>query len=120
MRASGLFFLRMRAFIAMSREGERAVVLPVVERLKDPAGQWVSLNEMEAVWRGAAALTFFERHQSDLRPGRGLQLEIDRLAGHDGAWRGYVTSCALAPLPPSWTRHSPASTSDQPSRAMPA
>lgn len=108
-KATGLFFLRMRAYVGTNGRGERAVLLPVVERAQDREGRWISINEMLAAWKGEAALAFFDTHPADLVPGRGLHLELDRLRGEDGAWRANVTSLSLAPLPPSWQRHADAS-----------
>jgi len=118
-KATGLFFLRMRASIVTNSRGERAVLLPVVERVQEhDAGPWITLNELVAIWKGPAALAFYDQHQAQLVPGRGLELELDRLRGQDGAWRGHVTRLALAPLPPSWQKQQ--ACTDQPPQAQPA
>lgn len=104
MRATGLFFLRMHAATASAPDGARTcVMLPVVER--DPNDYRVVLNTLLARWNGEQALAFFDTNQSELRAGRALQLELDRLRGHDGQWVASVTHCALAPLPPSWVKN---------------
>jgi hypothetical protein len=103
MKATGLFFLRMRASVVSDAAGERVGVrLPVVERAQDDGGRWVVINTLLAKWKGPAALAFFDAHQAELIPGRGLELELDRLRGTDGEWVAHVATCALAPLPPSW------------------
>jgi len=101
MRAAGLFFLRMAATIGCDPTGARVgVLLPVAER--DPADHKVVLNTLTAKWKGEDALAFFDANQAELRAGRALELELDRLRGHDGEWWASVTRCVLAPLPPSW------------------
>jgi hypothetical protein len=103
MEASGLFFLRMHASAACDARGQRVgVLLPVVER--DPADHRVILNQLLVKWRGAEALAFFDAHQAELRAGRPLRLEVDRLCGRDGEWQAYATRCELAPIAPSWQR----------------
>jgi hypothetical protein len=105
MKATGLFFLRMRASEAVNGQGQRVVLLPVVERVQEEdTGRWVTMNELLAVWKGDEALAFYAKHQADLIPGRGLELELDRLRGVDRDWRANVTRLELAPLPPSWQK----------------
>lgn len=110
MRATGMFFLRMNAFVRVDRETRQpiGVALPIVERKKNEQGQWVSINTMVATWRGAEAVAFFEQHRHDLRAGRPLQLELDDLHGRDGEWQANVTSLDFAPLAPSWQKADPA------------
>jgi hypothetical protein len=123
MRATGLFFLRMRAYTARHGvAGDQVVMLPVVERVQNSEGHWITQNTLLAQWAGAEALAFFHQHQRDLSPGRGVELELDRLRGHDGEWRAHVTKLTLAPLPPSWQKAS-ATAGDQPpttTQAQPA
>lgn len=112
MQAKGLFFLRMHASAVSDATGARqAVRLPVVERIpelaEDGRTRWVVLNTLLAQWKGDEALAFFDRHQVELRAGRPLLLELDRLRGHDGEWRASVTQCELAPLAPSWQKAEP-------------
>jgi hypothetical protein len=54
---------------------------------------------------GDEAMAFLRQHGQDLRPGRGLQLTLNRLTARDGEIRSRVTACELLPLPPSWQRH---------------
>lgn len=119
MRATGLFFLRMAACVRYDRVTREpaGVTLPVVEREKNAEGQWVAVNTLVAVWRGREALDFFSAHRAELRPGRPLTLEFDRLYGRDGEWHGNVTRLELAPLAPSWTK---GETDQQPRAAAPA
>jgi hypothetical protein len=103
-KATGLFFLRMHASTHCGTDGERVgVLLPVVER--DPENWRVVLNELLVKWKGPEALAFFDANQAELRAGRPLQLELDRLRGRDGEWQAYATHCELAPLAPSWQHH---------------
>lgn len=105
MKAVGLFFLRTRPYVARNNQGDVALLLPVVERVKDEAtGTWVSLNELTAVWKGDEAVQFHDAHAADLVPGRGLELELDRLRAAGVEWRATVTRLQLAPLAPSWTK----------------
>jgi hypothetical protein len=128
MQARGLFFLRMHASTVSDTAGNRlGVRLPVVERVAEPGEdgrtRWVVINTLLAHWKGPDALTFFDAHQHELRAGRPLDLELDRLRGHDGEWHASVTACALAPLAPSWAGKEGASSSsdDQPTpQAQPA
>lgn len=113
MKATGLFFLRAHANTALDAKQERVLLLDVLER--DPADSKVILNTLLAVWKGREALQFFEAHHHELRAGRPLELEIDRLRGHDGQWRAQVTACRLAPLAPSWRVKD-----EQPLQASPA
>ena len=112
MKATGLFFLRMYASTWSDADGQRiGVLLPIVER--DAAG--VILNTLLAKWKGNDALAFFDAHQTELRAGRPLQLELDRLRGYDNDWHATVTRCDLAPLAPSWlAKHEDAPASAQP------
>lgn len=106
MKATGLFFLRTRPYVARNARGEPALLLPVVERIKDEdSGAWVTLNELTAVWKGEGALQFHAMHASDLVPGRGLELELDRLRTAGTEWRANVVHLQLAPLAPSWAKH---------------
>jgi hypothetical protein len=101
MKATGMFFLRMHASVAMDPAGNRlGVLLPVVER--DANDHRVILNQLLVKWKGAVALAFFDQHQPELRAGRPLHLELDRLRGQDGEWQAQATRCELAPLAPSW------------------
>jgi hypothetical protein len=104
MKATGLFFLRMHASVQCDPTGARlGVLMPVVER--DPTDHKRILNELLVRWDGSDAVAFFDAHQADLRAGRGVNLELDRLRGHDGEWRARATHCELAPLAPSWQKH---------------
>jgi hypothetical protein len=67
----------------------------------------VVINTLLAHWKGPQALAFFDQHQADLRAGRPLHLELDRLRGHDGEWHASVTRCELAPVAPSWRKDEP-------------
>lgn len=100
-----MFFLRMHASVAVDPTGARlALLLPVVER--DPDNHRAILNELLVRWNGSAAVAFFDKHQTELRAGRAVNLELDRLRGkHDGQWHANATSVELAPLPPSWQVH---------------
>lgn len=100
MKATGLFFLSMHATIASDMTGARVLLLPVVER--DAQDHRVVLNRMTVKWCGDEALAFYEAHQAELRAGRPLQLELDRLHGRDGEWKARATRCELAPIAPSW------------------
>jgi hypothetical protein len=105
MRATGLFFLRMHASTRCDASGQRVgVSLPVVERSQNAEGRWVVLNTLTAKWNGPQALAFFDANQAELRAGRPLNLELDRLHGHDGEWQAYVTRMELAPVAPSWRK----------------
>lgn len=109
MRATGLFFLRMNAFVRVDQATRQpiGIALPVVERIKDAEGRWISRNTMLAKWRGPEALAYFDAHRTDLRAGRPLYLELDDLHGREGEWQAYVTRLELAPLAPSWTKCEP-------------
>jgi hypothetical protein len=103
MKATGLFFLRMHASAHCDAQGERVgIVLPVVER--DPDNHRIVLNTLQVKWKGADALAFFDTHQAELRAGRPLHLELDRLRGCDGDWQAHATHCELAPIAPSWRK----------------
>jgi hypothetical protein len=108
MKATGLFFLRMYASTFNDASGARVgVSLPVIER--DPADHRKVLNTLTVHWSGPDAIAFFDRHSAELRAGRGVQLELDRLRGHDGEWVALATHCELAPVAPSWQKHEAAS-----------
>ena len=97
MKATGLFFLRIHASTHCDVDGTRVgVLLPVLER--DPENWRVVLNQLLVKWKGDEALAFFDAHQAELRAGRPLHLELDRLRGRDGEWQAYATHCELAPL----------------------
>jgi hypothetical protein len=103
MKATGLFFLRMHASVVVDPTGARlGVALPVIER--DPSDHKIILNELLVKWKGSEAVAFFDKHQADLRAGRPLNLELDRLRGCDGQWQALATKCELAPVAPSWQR----------------
>ncbi len=106
MRATGLFFLRAAACTRRDpTTRERVGVwLPVVEREKNAEGQWVAANTLTAKWTGPEALAFFDANQAELRAGRPLHLELDRLHGRDGEWQAHVTRLELAPVAPSWIK----------------
>lgn len=115
MKATGLFFLRMHAEVHSDASGARAgVTLPVIER--DPNDHRIALNTLTVYWKGPEALAFFDANSAELRAGRPLQLEIDRLRGVDNEWRARATRCELAPLAPSWQRKD----EPNPPHAMPA
>jgi hypothetical protein len=103
MKATGLFFLRMHASAACDADGARVgILLPVIER--DPDNHRVILNTLQVKWKGEDAIAFFDAHQAELRAGRPLRLELDRLRGCDGDWQAYATRCELAPIAPSWRK----------------
>lgn len=104
MRATGLFFLRTRPYTARASDGTQVLMLPVVEH-DERDGKRVLLNELLAVWRGAEADRFWALHFPELKPGRGLDLELDRMRWDGREWRAHVTACRLAPMPPSWIKH---------------
>lgn len=105
MRATGLFFLRMRPYTARDpASGELVLMLPVVEH-EDRDGRRVTLNQMLAAWQGPLASAFWNLNLPDLKPGRALELEVDRMRWDGREWRASVTQCRLAPLPPSWVAH---------------
>lgn len=100
----------MHASTALTGDGSRTVLLPVVER--DPIDHRVVLNTLLAKWAGSDAIRFWESNQDQLRAGRPLRLTLDRLrGGNDGQWWGVVTRCELAPVAPSWQKR--ADTNDQ-------
>jgi len=101
MRATGLFFLRTRPYTARDTAGLPVLMLPVVEH-EDRDGRRVTLNELMAAWPGSEAMAFWNLHLAELKPGRGLDLELDRMRWDGREWRAHVTRCNLAPLPPSW------------------
>jgi hypothetical protein len=115
MRATGLFFLRTNAFVRYDRITREPVgiALPIVERERNGNGIWVTLNTLLAKWKGPQALEYFERNRHELRAGRPLLLDLDRLHGSDGEWQAYVTRLELAPLAPSWRKD------DDDAQAMP-
>lgn len=102
MHATGLFFLRTAPYHRALRDGTyESLWLPVVERA--PGNARVILNELIAVWRGAPGFQFAENHKTELRPGRGLLLTLDRLRidpVHGPI--GEITHCDIAPPAPSW------------------
>lgn len=103
MKATGLFFLRMHAAVVSDPAGNRVgIAMPVIER--DPNDHRVVLNELLVKWKGPDALAFFDAHQAELRAGRPLQLELDRLRGTDNQWQALATRCELAPIAPSWQK----------------
>lgn len=120
MKATGLFFLRMRPYTARGSDGALSLLLPVVEHGEDREGRRVALNTLLCRWSGEAAMHFWNLNVAELKPGRGLELELDRLRGQDGEWRAHVTRCALAPLPPSWQPKADAAAPTQPPAAMAA
>lgn len=106
MRATGLFFLRTAAYTRCDATGlqREGVYLPVIERGTDKEGRPVVVNTLLAKWRGAEALAFFDENTAELRAGRPLHLELDRLQVREGEVVGNVTHLELAPLAPSWQR----------------
>lgn len=114
MKATGLFFLRMRACLAAGGDGQPTLQLPVVERERGHDGHWVTSNELLATWRGPQATAFWNLHFAELVAGRGLELELDRLRARDNEIVARVTRCALAPLPPSWQKAAAAPTTPPP------
>lgn len=114
MKATGLFFLRMHATVATAPSGERIVLLPVLER--DEHDYKIVLNQLLVKWKGPEAVAFFEAHQAELRAGRPLLLELDRLRGQDREWHATATRCELAPVARSWQVHA----DQQQQRAEPA
>lgn len=121
MYARGLFFLRMRPSTARDpHDGALVLLLPVVEH-EDRDGRRITLNELLATWRGDAASAFWALHFDELKPGRGLQLELDRMRWNGREWRASVTHCELAPLPPSWAKQAGTETpTDQPTQPLAA
>jgi hypothetical protein len=119
MRATGLFFLRTNAFVRYDRTTRQPVgiALPIVERERNDNGVWVTLNTLLAKWKGPEALEYFERNRHELRAGRPLQLDLDRLHGSDGEWQAYVTRLELAPVAPSWRKDETAPQEPQPQAA---
>jgi hypothetical protein len=106
MKATGLFFLRMHASVASDTQGQRVgLLLPVVER--DPDDHRVVLNQLLVKWKGSEAIAFYDKHQAELRAGRPLHLELDRLRGRDGEWQAYATRVELAPVARSWLKDQP-------------
>ena len=119
MKATGLFFLRTRAYTQRGADGALRVLLPVHERVKNAEGNWITENTLLATITGEQATAFWNRHFHELVAGRGLELELDRLrARPNGEWQALVTSATLAPLPPSWQKH--AENNHQPPQALPA
>jgi hypothetical protein len=103
MKATGLFFLRTHAYVVCDPSGARlGLALPVIER--DPNDHKVVLNDLLVKWKGSEAVAFYDKNQADLRAGRPLNLELDRLRGTDGQWQALATHCELAPVAPSWQR----------------
>lgn len=112
MEATGLFFLRARAFARRLPDGAFACMeMSVVER--DPADPKAYLNELTVRWPGPLASEFLHRHDAELKPGRGVVLKLSRLRGDaQYGWMATATHCELAELPPSWKAHE--STTGQP------
>ncbi|HYF16310.1 MAG TPA: hypothetical protein VEA40_00475 [Ramlibacter sp.] len=99
MQATGLFFLRMNPSRRVTPAGEFVgIELPVVER--DPRDPKVYLNTLTARWPGPEAEKFYSQHEAELKPGRPLNLTLDRLRGDPVyGWVATVSHCELAPLP---------------------
>lgn len=97
--ATSTFFLCKPTYTAVDSEGRRAVLLP----LRDVSRFYKS--DLCARWRGPDALAWLDQHQNELRPGRPLSVEFSAVWVRDGELRAEVSSCCLAPLPPSWLKH---------------
>jgi hypothetical protein len=60
-------------------------------------------------WTGPQAALWFNEHQAELQPGRGLVLEVHNPRSMPGRvapeTHASVARCQLAALPPSWLAH---------------
>jgi hypothetical protein len=64
------------------------------------------VEPIRCTWRGDQAMQFWTAFGAHLRPGRPLHLGVQHIkATHDGQMTARVTSCSLAPLPPSHLKH---------------
>ena len=101
------------ALRAVARHDDRDRVAPV--RRADGAGfvelvvrdlQKTFVESIRCTWRGDQAMQFWTAFGAHLRPGRPLHLGVQHIkATHDGQMTARVTSCSLAPLPPSHLKH---------------
>jgi hypothetical protein len=100
MELAGQFFLCMPASPCLTSDGRQGVMFA----LREPAPAAMLPNGLLAVWPGDEAIAFQREHGAELRPGRGLQLSLQRLVARDGEIRARVLACSLLPLAPSWQR----------------
>ena len=92
--------LRRAPYTAIGRAGETVVDLPFA---KDAAG--LVPHGLRARWAGPLAARFIRDHAGQLRPGRGLVVQLHHLHCHRDEVCATVSNAELAPLPPSWIKH---------------
>ena len=100
--------------------------LPLSDEDKDrPAGPWAAISSginialgigllfakdadglfphgLRARWVGPLAARFIQAHAGQLRPGRGLQVQLHHLHCARDELCARISNAQLAPLPPSW------------------
>ncbi|MDF3822573.1 hypothetical protein P3G55_21915 [Leptospira sp. 96542] len=106
MDAHGTFILRTPP--VMRRDATGALIcadFKVGEPARAPTQGWT--NEFVARWKGPGVESFCAIHADELRAGRGLRIDFDRVR-HDELLQTLVvrvTALDLAPLAPSWKKH---------------
>ena len=99
---TGQFFLAMPPSRCTTRDGQAGVLL----RVREPAPSAMFPEGLLAAWIGDDALAFLSAHEFELRPGRGVRLQVNHLTAREGEVRARIQSCELLPLPPSWLKNS--------------
>ena len=97
-------YLRMRAGTCMAADTTRGMVLT----LRDTGGLFP--DGITVQWLGKDAAAFYDSHKDELTPGRCLDLELFHFRSVQHQLRASVKACRLAPLAPSWLKHTDKST----------
>lgn len=92
--------LRRAPYTAIGPQGETVVDLMFA---KDAEGLFP--HGLRARWAGPLAASFLRAHSGQLRPGRGLVVQLHHLHCHRDEVCARISTATLAPLPPSWVKH---------------
>lgn len=94
---SATLLLRRAPYTALGPAGETCVDLLFA---KDADGLFP--HGLRARWVGPLAARFIQAHAGQLRPGRGLQVQLHHLHCARDELCARISNAQLAPLPPSW------------------
>lgn len=104
MNAHGLFFLRTSAYTGRTSADQFTLMLPLIERsvqlgaLQDTERARPSITLcVTAHWSGDTAAAFYRQHQTHLRAGCPLWLELDKLRVISGEIHASILRCDPAP-----------------------